>query len=363
MKKIAIVCLSILMATSALAVGKSGTRAYGMGGAYSAIGDDAAVMFWNPAALTQTKLVGTSINLGVQDYGDLKDIADFAKEVVDLASETNLNEQLDKLEKLDVPKDAEATVNSLVAINLGSIGVGVLAENKASVSGGKEEVTINGIPTGQEVQTGEFKNRLLVQGVVGYGMDIVNLPLPILGGLSLGGNLKGFYVKQDSGEISADNFINDDGQDTLITINSDDAKTGLGADIGALATLTDTDVINAKVALVAKDVVNTLDDEYKDEMTIVAGAGVVFKTPLVDLLSFRLAAEVEKTKDEDAVQHLGLETRVGLFSVRGGAYGTDLAEKEERTITVGAGLNLPLVDLNAAIDDDDYASLSFRFNF
>ncbi len=48
---------------------EAGTRAFGMGGAFTGVADDATAAFWNPAGITQIKYVGllSSLGIGVPD--------------------------------------------------------------------------------------------------------------------------------------------------------------------------------------------------------------------------------------------------------------------------------------------------------
>ncbi|MGE5599770.1 MAG: hypothetical protein ACM3XS_10355, partial [Bacteroidota bacterium] len=58
---ILLVALVLVLSTASLASAAElgiGARAIGMGGAYVAVADDGTAAYWNPAAITQIKIVG-----------------------------------------------------------------------------------------------------------------------------------------------------------------------------------------------------------------------------------------------------------------------------------------------------------------
>lgn len=319
---------------------KFGSKAYGMGGAFTAVADDATAVYWNPAGLTQSDLVGLQANFGSQlgNWSDISDIGDFIDAVEDEDYE-KANELEDDLEDID-----PINVNGMAAANLSSIGVGVIGNSRLDFDSSTPKAT----------------NDVLVQGLGGYGTEIIDPPL--VGSLSIGGTGKVLYNRLDEAEIDIQ-----EGE----TEFTDQDTTGYGADIGALATLTDIDILNAKAGVTMRNAFNTLDelDEGRNnpalERTLTLGSGVTFKFPMVEVLSARVAADMEMPLegDRDNIKRLGAEGTIGLFSLRTGVYGTDLGESDERTATLGAGFNLPFVDFNIAADSDSYVNFSGTFNF
>ncbi|WP_408955949.1 hypothetical protein [Natroniella sp. ANB-PHB2] len=58
--------LSLVVATAGTAFAGQiyGTKAHGMGGAFTAVADDASAIYWNPAGLVRSGLIGAQVNGG-----------------------------------------------------------------------------------------------------------------------------------------------------------------------------------------------------------------------------------------------------------------------------------------------------------
>ena len=74
--------LVIIMGSSyAIAFTSPGTRALGMGGAFTAVADDMSCVFWNPAGLSKIKNIrtGSSLNMAVKNIESWKKFYELAK--------------------------------------------------------------------------------------------------------------------------------------------------------------------------------------------------------------------------------------------------------------------------------------------
>ena len=361
-------CLVLVVSSASAAdgygaVSKYGTKAYGMGGAFSAIADDASAVYWNPAGLTQSSFVGLQTSGGGQmDRDEIEDIADFIDAVEEIDNQ-NLSdvEKIAELEKLKLPSNASANMNGMMAFNFKSFALAGVFDSQFDFAGSKETIYNSDLPydlpqDSYELPKGDANNFLSGQGIVGWGTKVIDPP--VLGSLSLGVSGKYLYARKDTAIASIDK----DTGDVTAEYNEGEDDTGLGADIGALATLTDTDVLNVKAAATVKNVVNTMDmdvDSFDRRTTL--GGGVTFKLPAIDAFSTRLAADLEMPEDGADITRLGFEGRLGVFSVRAGTYDSD--DLEDAVYTGGVGFNLPFIDFNLTMDSEDYVSASGTLNF
>ncbi|AGB41520.1 hypothetical protein Halha_1582 [Halobacteroides halobius DSM 5150] len=334
---------------------KFGTKAYGMGGAFTAVADDASAIYWNPAGLTQSSLLGVQASAGGQlKPSTIKDITDFIKQAKGLSDE---EVTISEVKGLNFPENANINLNGMVAANLTNFGVGAIVNDRISITSRKETVTFEGIE--REVTKARATNTIIGQGIVAYGMELIDPP--IVGSLSIGGSAKALYAKENGVNIDPDP---DPKASKIITKIDPKAKKGLGADVGALITLSDMGIVNLKAGVSIKNLVNTLEMTHSAlERTTTVGLGATFNFPMINILSARVAADLEIPKNGPKIQRIGAEGTLGLFSLRLGAYGTNLAKSAQRTITGGFGVNLPFIDFNIAADSEGYANLSGTFNF
>ncbi len=401
MKKLSII-LSVLLLVPLLTVSglaaddyenpgafnKFGTKSYGMGGAFTAVADDASTIYWNPAGLTQSNLIGVQASAGSQlSPSDIKGILSFIKDVKDVDADTlSISEAKDQIDFENLPNNLTINVNGMAAANLTKFGVGGIAndtfrfektglefseETKDRLS--EEELETLEDEIKDKVNVPAANNDLLTQGLVGYGTNIIDPP--IIGSIAIGGTGKFLYMRSDRAKFKAhleeDATLNDLDVEKDIgykfATSDNEPQTGFGADVGALATLSDIDILNAKAGVTVRNAFSTLDADYPTlQRSVTLGTGLTFKFPLVEVLSARVAGDLEILEPTGAakkVQRLGAEGTVGPFSVRGGVYGTDIKDGDQRTITGGVGLNLPFIDFNLAADSDAYVNFSGTFNF
>ncbi len=355
-KKIFIVVALIALSTATFASNKFGAKAHAMGGAFTAIADDASAVYWNPAGLTQTKILGLNANIGVQaDLDQISKIADFVDDAQKLVDMSDKYQLAKGLSELDLPENTDVNLNGMVALNFLNFGLAGIVNDNASFKGTTSEVL------GKKVPNATAENKIVGQGIFGGGFELIDPPL--LGSLSIGGNVKYLYSRIDSVIVDSTKLAN--GTEGVLEILDAKTDSGIGADLGILATLTDINILNVKAAATIRNLVSTLDVEDSSlKRATTLGIGATFKFPLVAIFSARVAADLEMVEDQDdAIKHFGAEGTLGFISIRGGVYGTDLGDQDKSVLTGGLGLNLPFIDFNVAVDSDDYMNLSGTFNF
>lgn len=303
-----IATLLLLFSTQAglAAVPGLGARAIGMGGAYSAVADDGTAVYWNPAGITQSRLVFMP-SLGRSGKWD--GILDFLRELSEGAS---------------YPELKAGTVTSAANLGLGfntsGFGLNVFGDMTmySSKEAGKMEIT-------------------------GKGQGVVTLARKFTPLLALGGNVKYVYIQQGTAEI-----------DKEIRYGS---GSGWAVDLGGMFRLGET----VRAAVVVRDFplgeIKLSGDKYigdsldnaewkgKYELPTMLVVGGAVKIPVIGTL---VAADLETPLEGGKTGlRVGLEQPVlplGLLSVRVGGYTVE----GDLNFTGGLGTKLGPVKVDVA---------------
>jgi len=343
-----VVLLLITMATPSFAANKYGSKAYGMGGAFTAVADDASAVYWNPAGLTQSGLLGLELNLGGQAKSDdIEAIQDFIDSIDNIQNAGTDQEKIDAVKGLEFPDDVDLNVNGMLALNLKSFGLGIVANSELETKSSSEA---------DGSKTKHAENMVTGEGIVSLGTKIINPPLNI-GSIALGMNAKYVSKRYDAVTYSYNEDVN---TPKFKSSEQTSEATGYGVDFGALIKVTDMVNLGATVRNATSKLDWDEDYGFEDELerTVTLGAAAKLPYPLAAIV----AVDVEMPEDQEDIYHIGLEKRIiaGLLSLRLGAYEQD---GQDRVYTGGLGINIPFIDLNVAVDSEDYVSLSGTFKF
>jgi hypothetical protein len=166
MKRIMVLVLLLVMIVFCIstawgaAVGL-GTRAIGMGGAYTAVADDEFAPYWNPAGITNTKHVELSSGLGFQ--GDFQKLINIA----------------DKISNKELPDKADFNQNYFMEGYLG------LTTKYFALSGYTDSQLITKVEANNDISAGLQSNNyglLTIAGYIGENWAIgINLKNSIIG--------------------------------------------------------------------------------------------------------------------------------------------------------------------------------------
>lgn len=320
-----IVCLA-LAATPAAAQG-FGARAYGMGGAYTAVADDVASLLYNPAGLTASSFEAT-LGIGSNDFSDLTKFQEILQE--------------------DYPDDLNLGLNVLGGVSLGNYGGAVAVDGSARAMGDCE-----GGP--------EFcaDADYMIRYVVGAGFQAAGLPLD-LADLNLGASISllgGRRLSHTRTNLDAATYWGE---------TVDQRAKGYALNLGARFKATDI----VTVGLVAENVLSSLTwegtrtegiytyagdepdgspaetslDTVKERLDTVYRAGVAIEPPM---LGATIAADVAS----DGSLRFGVEKSFLLnrLAVRAG----HAVQDDVRTTTVGLGFNFGPVRVDLAAGSSD----------
>ena len=309
-------------------------RPYSMGGAFTAVSDDAAALIFNPAGLYQSGRIGFLASGGlvaddVFQYGELAESID--KFSVDAESPGEFLESL--------PEEVNLTGQGLLGFKLGSAGAG--GNFQARIKGDKDD------------SGASYNYQLHQDGRVGLSGDIFTIPAEV-GIASYGVNIR--YQRLTRGEYELAINNGDSFQREWQATDSGFAVDGglmlqmtpmvkLGVMIENLWAANLTLASNERFYKYDENVGWELEGENeRKENYSPARSSRIGVSARVPVIGTTLAADIDNfpvlTEDKagDPILYLGIENDMlfRLVTVRGGTY------KEpdgERVLTAGFGLN------------------------
>ncbi|HHZ20164.1 MAG TPA: hypothetical protein GX391_06630 [Firmicutes bacterium] len=324
------VALVLLLSLAGVAAAESrgfGARALGMGGAFTAVADDATAAYWNPAGLSQVRYVSVTPSLGLK--GDPKEALD----------------GLDLYDQSQLPAltTEDAALDGMVGLNLNGLGFNAMAYSDYQVveNAGVTVAAANGTLAAAMTLAREFTDVLALGTNVKY-LHSEDLQL---------------YNDTNDATVPERNYVEKAGAD------------GLAFDVGALLKLGKTIRAGAVLRNLGPDLefsgnrrnyVNReiTAYEYSEELPTSLSLGVAVNPPLTGLL---VAADVERNfASDENIYRIGVEQTIfNTVKLRAGVGKSSL--DDELALSAGVGLQVGPVLMDVAVVGDNHNGVDMGY--
>lgn len=316
-------------------------RSLGMGGAFTGLADDLSSLYYNPAGMVDSGLVGIQLDLGT-----MASVSDELDELQDIPDKINDDSISDAFSV--IPDDVNFMGQGQLAANFKSFGVAYT--NKAFAESYNQGSSASA----------DLIN--LQEGVLSLGNELIGLPFGV-GKLVYGLNCRLIKLEKESYEVSS-------ATEFTKTETSDDS---FGVDVGLLMNMTDNFRLGLQIQNLIKPDFDLSGDEelshyngstwitdsesdYSEGMKLdrVGRIGASLRVPIIDLT---LAADIDNLgflsdTEVDEVYHFGIEKDI-IFNGLSLRAGTFSQEDGDNYLTCGLGLNLAALHLDIAAASDD----------
>ena len=337
-KWVALVVASILMVTTGIAPAfafvRPGTKAMGMGGAFTAIADDLTCVFWNPAGLVQTGLFDLDISIaaGGENIENIQNLY----QLYQALEEKNYSAAEELAEKIAPPMGLEPTLS--VAIGLARrFAISGALQADFSV----ETFNLESSSSPPYVEIEDVETALLP--------IYLSLAHRVSENLSLGLNLKYIQAARHSSHFK----IFADGTTETISEVGGYSEPAISFDIGALY---QKEKSPFSWGIMVENVVEpelNFPDISGELSSMRLSRSVNLGISLRPVPFLTLAADAHNLLTNDTTYHVGAEVDLKLIKLRAGFNNGNL--------TLGAGLKILILDLQATYyqknNQDPYISL------
>lgn len=292
-----------------------GARALGMGGAFTAVVDDATALYWNPAAigLSAVSIEGSAVALGIGGLTQLRDVME------------------DPVEFLEWEGSATAYVGALGAAGFGPVAVGGVIVG---------DVQVEGTPTVKEGHV-QLRNDI----AVGFGTDVLGDSDRVFAMRA------GVTVRRIGGQ-RLEFTVQDAVPDPLVVDETEWSASGYAVDVGVLAKATDIVTIGATARNVLGRTTWTAEGQADqvDPAKMEFRAGIAIEPPL---LGGTIAADIASGGEirygvEKRLLFNGLALRIG-----------QIHRDSVSWTTAGIGLALGPIKVNAAAITPDFKDYGY----
>lgn len=327
------------LAVSASAQLGVGTRALGMGGAYTAIADDESCVYWNPAGLTKVQgisILSPNAQIRIKSNLDWQDV---------VKNPPTTNE--DRLKLLNKMESGVSTVD--FSANLGfvmhgfAVSIVPMVNAKLDATGLNIQFDDNGDPI---FNASNLTPSSATIGGVGAVALCVSTARQLHNGGTLGVTVKSIQTKDFlQTETYTPNVLTQTVDETSAT-TKDTNKNGLGVDLGYLQNVSKSTSVGVMVRNMIEP--NVPGDFAVRQVSIGVAHRLVGNRVL-------LAADIANTFDKPEL-NLGAELNAGkMLCVWGGIY--------EREMTFGAGVNIFGLQAQLAYSPKNTSMVSAALHF